>query len=83
MTTTIKRRPDINPKEGLHEHGDVRFADSVNNKYPVDTEKHVRAAWSYINQNDNADKYDAGEVKTIKNRITQAARKHGVEISED
>jgi len=28
-------------------------------------------------------KFDAGEVETIKNRIKQAAKKHGVEIGED
>ncbi len=83
MSTKIDRRDDVNPDEGLHEYGDVEFADSTNHKYPIDSPEHVRAAWSYINQKDNAAKYDAGEVKTIKDRIKQAAKKHGVEISED
>ena len=82
MTTTIKRRPDINPKEGLHEHGDVQFADSVNNKYPIDTEKHVRAAWSYINHEDNAAEYHKDEVGLIKKRIVRAAKSFGIEIDE-
>ena len=82
MTTTIKRRPDINPKEGLHEHGDVRFADSVNNKYPIDTAKHVRAAWSYINHKDNAAEYDKEEVALIKGRIVRAAKSFDIEIDE-
>jgi hypothetical protein len=43
----------------------------------------VRAAWSYINHKDNADKYDKDEVKKIKDRITRAAKKHGVEFSEE
>jgi len=81
--TTIERRKDINPKEGKREHGDVEFADPVNKKYPIDTETHIRAAWSYINHKDNAAKYDADEVKTIKNRIKRAAKKHGIEISTD
>jgi hypothetical protein len=83
VSTKIDRRDDVNPNEGLREYGDAEFADSTNHKYPIDSPEHVRAAWSYINQEDNAAKYDAGEVKTIKNRIKQAARKHGVEISED
>jgi len=62
---------------------DVEFADPVNKKYPIDTETHIRAAWSYINHKDNAAKYDADEVKTIKNRIKRAAKKHGIEISTD
>ena len=50
-----------------------------NKKYPIDSAEHVRAAWSYINHVDNAAKYDADEVKTIK----KAAAKFDVEISDD
>lgn len=83
MATKIERRDDVNPKEGLREYGDVQFADPVNHKYPIDTAEHVRAAWSYINHKDNAAKYDAADVKAIKERIRKAAEKHGVEISSD
>lgn len=83
MSTYIERRDDVSPKEGLHEHGDVKFADPTNNKYPIDTPEHVRSAWSYINHPDNAAKYDRDEVKTIKDRIKRAAKKHGVEIESD
>jgi hypothetical protein len=83
MATKIERREDVNSKEGLREYGDVEFADPVNHKYPIDTAEHVRAAWSYINHKDNAAKYDAAEVKTIKERIKRAAKKHGVEIEAD
>ena len=83
MATKIERREDVSPKEGLHEYGDVEFADPTNHKYPIDTAEHVRAAWSYINHKDNAAKYDADEVKAIKDRIKRAAKKYGVEISED
>ncbi|HXG86514.1 MAG TPA: DUF6582 domain-containing protein [Pyrinomonadaceae bacterium] len=80
--TKIDRRSDVNPSEGKEKYGNVEFADAVNNKYPIDTPGHVRAAWNYINHKDNAAKYDAGEVETIKKRIKQAAKKHGVEIGE-
>jgi hypothetical protein len=83
MSTKIDRRDDVNPEEGEHKYGDVEFADPVNNKYPIDDEKHIRAAWSYINHEDNAAKYDKDEVDTIKDRIKRAAKKHGIEISED
>ena len=82
-TSKIGKREDVNPASGEDKYGDVKFADPTNNKYPIDTPEHVRAAWSYINQKDNAAKYDAGEVETIKDRIRRAARHHGVEISED
>ena len=81
-TAKIDRRDDVNPERGEKEYGDVKFADPVNNKYPIDSPEHVRAAWSYINHKDNAGKYDADEVKTIKERIKRAAKKHDVEISE-
>ena len=82
MSPKIERRDDVSPKKGLREYGDVEFADSTNKKYPIDTPEHIRSAWSYINHKDNAAKYDADEVKTIKNRIKQAAQKQGVEIGE-
>jgi len=83
MSTNIKRRDDVSPEEGEHKYGDVQFADTTNNKYPIDTPEHIRAAWSYINHKDNAGKYSADEVKTIKSRIKRAAKKHDIEIEED
>ncbi|CAA9575619.1 MAG: hypothetical protein AVDCRST_MAG59-4006 [uncultured Thermomicrobiales bacterium] len=83
MSAGIDRRDDVNPKEGERRYGDVAFADPVNNKYPIDTEEHVRAAWSYINREGNAAKYDADEVRTIKDRIKRAANKFGVEIESE
>ncbi len=81
--TKIDRREDVNPTTGEHKYGDVEFADSTNKKYPIDTPEHVRAAWSYINHKDNAAKYEADEVETIKRRIKKAADNYGVEIDED
>jgi hypothetical protein len=81
--TKIDRREDVNPAEGERKYGDVQFADPVNNKYPIDTEEHIRAAWSYINHKDNAAKYDRDEVEAIMSRIKRAAKKHGIEISDD
>lgn len=79
----IDPRDDTKPEYGEHKYGDVKFADPVNNKYPIDTEEHVRAAWSYINHKDNAAKYEADEVKVIKNRIKRAAKKFDIEINAD
>lgn len=81
--TKISRREDVNPKTGIEKYGDVEFADSTNNKYPIDTEEHIRAAWSYIHHENNADEYDEDEVETIKNRIRRAAENHGIEIRSD
>jgi hypothetical protein len=81
--TKIDKREDVNPETGEEKYGNVEFADPTNNKYPIDTPEHVRAAWNYINHKDNAAKYDAGEVETIKSRIKRAAKKHDIEINDD
>jgi len=82
MAGRIERRHDVNPERGEREYGDVEFADPTNKEYPIDNPEHVRAAWGYVNHKDNAAKYSKDEFESIKDRITRAARKHGVEISE-
>ena len=79
----IDKRTDVSDHDGERKYGDVEYADTTNKKYPIDTAEHVRAAWNYINHKDNAGKYEASEVKTIKSRIKRAAKKHGVEIEDD
>jgi hypothetical protein len=80
-SSRIQRRKDVYPVRGKHEYGNVKFADPVNNKYPIDTAKHIRAAWSYINHPRDAAKYSKEEVAKIKRRIKAAAKKAGIEIS--
>ena len=79
----IEKREDVNPESGEHKYGDVEFADPTNNKYPIDTPGHIRAAWNYIHHADNAAKYAKDEVELIKQRIQRAAKKQGVEIGDD
>lgn len=79
----ITKRPDVSPKEGEHKYGDVKFADPKNKKYPLDTDAHVRNAWSRINQPTNARKYSPAEVKTIKGHIKAEAKKRGIEIADE
>ena len=79
-STKIHKRDDVDPKDGEREYGDAQFADPVNKKYPIDTEEHVRAAWSYIHHKDNAAKYESNEVETIKGRIKRAAKKFDIDI---
>ncbi len=77
---SIEKRSDVNPERGEHEYGDVKFADPTNKKYPIDTEEHVRAAWSYIHQHRNADEYSARDRKTIEDRIKKAGQKYGIDF---
>jgi HK97 family phage major capsid protein len=65
------------------QYGNVPYADSKHHKYPIDTKAHVKAAWSYINMPKNAKFYSSGELATIKGKIKAAAKKFGIEISEE
>jgi hypothetical protein len=76
----IHRRRDADPAEGLEKYGQATFADPVNHKYPIDTPGRIKAAWAYIAQPNNAAKYTAEEVRTIKVRIRRAAKARGVEL---
>lgn len=68
-------------KEG--KYGDVEYADAKNKKYPIDTEEHIRAAWSYINMPKNAEKYDSDELATIKSKIRAAMKRIGADVEDD
>ena len=59
------------------------YADPKNFKYPIDTEEHARAAWSYIHQSRNRKGYSANELKSMENRIRKALEKYGVDIEEE
>ncbi|WP_198391122.1 DUF6582 domain-containing protein [Burkholderia ubonensis] len=68
MLDAIRKAKDDKKKP----YGDVKYADEKNSKYPIDTEEHIRAAWSYINKEKNAAEYSADELKTVKDRIIAA-----------
>lgn len=64
-------------------YGNVAYADpgyqsDGKSRYPIDTEDHVRAAYSYISQSDNASKYSPEQVAKIKARIKAAGKKYGI-----
>jgi hypothetical protein len=82
MPNKIDKREDVNEEAGVRKYGDVEFADPVNHKYPVDTPEHIRAAWRYIHQEDNAAKYEPEDVELIKKNIQKAAKKHDIELHE-
>jgi hypothetical protein len=76
----IHRRPDADPRAGRKKYGDVTFADPVNRKYPIDTPGRIKAAWAYIHQPSNAEKYSPGERRTIRARIRAAAKARKVAL---
>ncbi len=69
-------------------YGDVSYADpgyedDKKKRYPLDSEEHCRAAWSYINQDKNAAKYSPEQLAKIKARIKSAGKKYGIEFADD
>ena len=65
------------PGEGDKPYGDVEYADSGlqsdgKKRYPIDTEAHIRAAWSYIHKPKNAGQYTAEQLGKVKAKIVAA-----------
>lgn len=66
-------------------YGHVQYADpgyqpDGKKRYPIDTERHIRAAWNYINKPGNARKYTDEQLKRIRAAIIDAWK---AEIHED
>jgi HK97 family phage prohead protease len=64
-------------------YGNVQYADPGYQedgvkRYPLDSEAHCRAAWSYINMPKNQKPYTAEQVSQIKSRIKAAGKKYGI-----
>lgn len=81
MTAALETRADKTP------YGNVTYADpgyqaDKVERYPLDSADHCRAAWSYINQKDNAAKYTPQQLTVIKDRIVVAAKKYGITIND-
>jgi hypothetical protein len=66
-------------------YGRVQYADpgyqpDGKKRYPIETERHIRAAWNYINKPGNARKYTDEQLKRIRAAIIDAWK---AEIHED
>jgi hypothetical protein len=72
---SITKREDVNPEEGAKKYGDVRFADTKNKKYPLDTPEHVRSAASYFGMPKNRSEYSKEDQAVIAKRISAAKKK--------
>jgi hypothetical protein len=84
--TEVSARKDISKADKARakkEYGDVTFADEKNKKYPIDTQDHVRAAISYFGMGKNTAKYPEEDRKAIAGKIARAAKKFGINLSDD
>jgi phage head maturation protease len=62
---------DSHMAEGIN-HADPGFQADGKKRYPLDTERHIRAAWAFIHMASNAAPYTAGELQQIRDRIVAA-----------
>ena len=71
---------DVNPG-GEEQSPETPFADPNSRKFPLDTEEHIRAAWTLVSDTENpALSYDAGEREALKERIRQAAADRAIAL---
>jgi phage head maturation protease len=72
----MARRADMSPADAQDpvEYADPGYQADGRKRYPVDSEEHIRAAWSYIHHPDNAARYTAGQLAHIEARIVAAWR---------
>lgn len=71
------RKDEDKPREP---HGDVKYADpgyqaDKVKRYPIDTDAHIRSAWSYIHHHRDEGKYTEPQLKRIETRIKDAWKK--------
>ncbi|MFI0914222.1 DUF6582 domain-containing protein [Streptomyces abikoensis] len=69
------------PVPGGGPYADPGYQADKKKRYPIDSKARAKAAWSYINQADNARLYTAAQLKRIKQRITKALRGFGVTVA--
>jgi hypothetical protein len=84
---------DEKPKGDYGSHDEAGYADpglqsDKKPRYPLKEDgklssERVHAAWSYINQSDNAAKYSSDDLAKVKGRIKAAAKEVGMEISDE
>ena len=76
-TAAVGDDDDAAESAGDDPYGEVDYADpgyrpDAKKRYPIDTERHIRAAWAFIHLPGNARHYTAGQLARIKARIVAA-----------
>lgn len=87
IESVLDAMTEVLEKNTKEPYGAVSYADpgyqaDKKKRYPLDSEQHVRAAWSYINMPKNSSKYSSAQLARIKGKIKSAAKKYGINIAE-
>jgi hypothetical protein len=65
------------------DYADPGYQSDGKARYPLDTQDHCRAAWSYISMPKNAAKYTADQLAQIKARIQAAGKRYGITFADE
>jgi hypothetical protein len=57
---------------GAADYADPGYQSDGKRRYPIENERHIRAAWNYINEPKNAAPYTGDQLKRIKDKIIAA-----------
>lgn len=79
-SVTVTEADDSTPAPG-GPFADPGYQADKKKRYPVDTKARAKAAWSFVNQADNARLYTSAQLKRIKQRITKALKGFGVTVA--
>ena len=60
--------------DGATDYADPGYQADREPRYPIDTEHHIRAAWTFIHRPHNAARYTSAQLEHIKQRIAAAWR---------
>ena len=62
-------------------YADPGYLKDKKKRYPLNSDKRIRAAWSYANQKDNAAQYTPPQLKRIKGKIRAAMKRIGATVT--
>ena len=71
------------PADDAENFADRGYLSDGKKRLPIESEKQVRAAWSYINESGNANAYSSAQLKRVKSRIKSAAKKFNIDVQEE
>lgn len=86
VTMTEADTPAVSKRgSGLTGDGGTVYADpgyqaDKKQRYDISTKAKAKAAWSYVNQADNARAYTSAQLKRVKQRIIKALKKFGITV---
>lgn len=86
IVKNVATRQDVSAatkKRAIKKYGNVEFADPKNDKYPLNSYNHVRAAIAYFGMPKNKVKYSESDRKAIASKIYAAAKGFGINVSDE